>query len=547
MPAERQALPSSTQGDLPSISARAPQANDWFEDVTERVGIQAGYETGRSAGRNTILETVGGGVGLVDYDLDSLLDIYTVGGGTIDPVTSVPSGVPGHLFRQAASESFKDTTVEARITVATDYSHGILAGDIDNDGFPDLLLTCYGRCELWRNLGDGTFYSDSEPAGLTVSGWHTAAAFLDLNSDGNLDLYVASYVSWSPDNRTAPEDVPPPQQFAPQADHLFMNQGNGRFEEMSQQAGIRSDGMGLGVLACDLNDDGVPDLYVANDVVGNHLYLGRSEFPLAEIGEASGLAYNELGTPEGSMGVDADDISGDGLPDVWVTNFELEDNSLYLNLGHGQFQHATSRMGLVGIGRHLVGFGTGFQDFDGDSWPDLYVLNGHVQYHSRISPYRQSAYLLRNRDGQRFEDVSARAGSWFSIPHSARGGAAGDWNNDGAIDLVVSSLDEPLVVLRNRLVTLPPLHLRLVGRQSSRDPIGAKVSISRPSRNLVHFVKSGSGYLSQSDSRIVIPIEPIMATVEIIIHWPSMRRERFSLAAQSGYQVLVEGHGTDLD
>lgn len=545
--------PDRADGSSTSVPREA-RAGDWFEDVTAASGIEFVYQTGRSANRLTILETVGGGVGVVDYDLDSRADIYAVGGGTIDAADSTPHGAPGKLFRQVSDWRFADVTTAAGLTHDTDYSHGILAGDLDNDGFPDLFLTCYGVCRLWRNMGDGTFEAATEESEVGVAGWHTAAACADLNADGHLDVLVTNYVDWSPSipsesgdaESASPRDVPPPQQFAPLPDRLFLNRGDGRFQEVGAEAGIRTDGMGLGVVAADLNDDGRADVYVANDVVGNHLYWGGMQFPLQETGELSGAAYNESGTPEGSMGVDAEDVDGDGRPDLWVTNFELEDNSLYLNLGDGQFRHATARFGLAGVGRALVGFGTGFQDFDGDGWPDLYVLNGHVRYHSPRSPFRQAAFLLRNVNGRRFEDVTEHAGSWFSIPHAARGAAASDLNGDGAIDLVVSSLDERLSVLRNRLAVAPSMRLRLVGTRSPRDPVGATVAVEAAGRQIVRLVKSGAGYLSQSDSRITVPLDVSGEFVEIRVMWPSQVRELFRERAIAGDHLLVEGRGATI-
>lgn len=552
IPALPAVQPSSELADAPPVTLSVLHPDDWFEDVTAQSGISASYQTGRSSGLNTILETVGGGVGLVDFDLDAQLDLYAVGGGTIDAATGTPRGVPGRLFRQHENERFHDVTKSACLSVDTDYSHGILAADYDSDGFPDLFLTCYGDCQMWRNLGDGTFQTVTQSAGLIFPGWHTAAASADLNGDGHLDLYIADYVNWSPQadakrKIAVPSDIPPPQQYEPLPDHLYLNLGDGRFEDVSMQAGIRSDGMGLGVLAADFNDDGAADVYVANDVVGNHLYWGGSEFPLQEAGESVGVSYNESGTPEGSMGVDAADVNGDGFPDLWVTNFELEDNSLYLHVEGGLFQHATVRMGLAGQGRALVGFGTGFHDFDSDGWPDLYVLNGHVQYQSQFSPFRQPAMVLRNVNGQRFENVTSNAGPWFSRPHTARGGAAGDWNRDGSVDLVISHLDEPVTMLRNRLPAAPGLRLRLVGVTSPRDPIGATVRVQSHGRPIVRYVKSGSGYLSQSDSRILIPWESSAEVAEVFVQWPSKRREYFRVAASPADQVLVEGRGTVMD
>jgi hypothetical protein len=537
---------------LHSLASSAVLPGDWFEDVTAGSGLDARYHTGRRAGRNAIIETVGGGVGLIDFDVDSRLDIYAVGGGELETTTGAPSGMAGSLFRQLESGHFRNVTAVADLATNTDYSHGILAGDLDHDGFPDLLLTCYGSCRLWRNQGDGTFREIAEEAGLMIPGWHTAAACVDLNNDGNLDLFITDYVDWNPSRDPSstieiPTDIPPPQRYDPRPDHLLLSLGDGSFRDASAAAGIRTDGMGMGLVAADLNDDGAADVYVANDVVANHLYWGGASFPLREAAEVAGVAYNDSGSPEGSMGVDAEDVDGDARPDLWVTNFELEDNSLYLNLGDGLFQHSTARMGLGTHGRNQVGFGTGFQDFDADGWPDLYVLNGHVRYHSPRSPFHQSASLLRNEAGRRFVDVSDRAGGWFRLPHAARGGAAGDWNNDGAIDLVISSLDEPLTLLKNRLSKSLGLRVKLVGVKSPRDPIGATLSYQYRERRLVRLVKSGAGYLSQSDMRITLPLETSAERVEITVVWPSRLRERFQPLAAPGDCVLVEGHGVVIE
>ena len=321
---------------------------DWFEDCTATSLVEFTYASGRDAARMTILETVGGGVALVDFDLDSRLDLFCVGGGSIDRKTSRPSGHRCGLFRNLDGEHFRDTTALAGLNLETDYSHGCVCGDSNSDGFPDLFITCYGQNCLLINLGDGTFSDETAAAGLKgPPTWSTAAAWGDINRDGELDLFVTGYVDWIPTDTTC-SDVPAPQSFHAVPDHLYLNSTDGRFVDVSDNAGIRRDGMGLGVVAADVNDDQRIDFYVANDVVENHLYLGTDGTALHEVGALAGVAFNEAGSPEGSMGVDCGDVNGDGRVDLWTTNYEMEDNSLFLNLGEGQFQHSTTALRLVG-------------------------------------------------------------------------------------------------------------------------------------------------------------------------------------------------------
>jgi hypothetical protein len=299
----------------------------------------------------------------------------------------------------------------------------------------------------------------------------------------------------------------------------------------------------LGVVASDLNQDGHIDFYVANDAGANDLYLGTGDGRFSEMGEAAGVALNELGTPEGSMGVDAEDVDGDGRMEVWTTNFELEDNSLYRNLGHGQFQHATAAFGLAGCGRPLVGFGTGFCDFDSDGWPDLYVLNGHVWYRHGVQPFRQPAAVYRNDGGRRFVDVTESAGTWFQVPHAARGGAVGDLDGDGAPDLAVSSLDEPVVILRNRTLPQNWVRLKLVGVQSPRDPVGARVRVPVFGRVCHKSIRSGAGFLSQSDPRILFALTVDETTIDVSVVWPTGRQEVFAGLRTATDHVIIEGRG----
>jgi enediyne biosynthesis protein E4 len=542
-------LPSETSS--PELT-RIRSDSDWFDDVTESSGIAFTYRNGSEANQFTILETVGGGVGVFDFDSDGQQDVFCVGGGTIDPGSVTPSGHPCHLFHNLGNFQFKDVTVSCHAPGDTDYSHGCVAGDIDNDGFPDLFVTCYGHSCLMLNCGDGTFVDITNSAGLADESWSTAAAFGDVDGDGSVDLYVANYTDWSPEVHTPCRnsidqtiDVCPPQNYNPLPDRLYRNQGNGEFQEVSEEMGLRKDGMGLGVLAADINQDGKIDFFVANDAVANRLYLSSERHPFIETAEFAGVAYNEGGSPEGCMGVDVEDIDGDGLCELWVTNFEMEDNSLFQNQGNGLFQHATAAFGLAGQSRVNVGFGTGLHDFDGDSWMDVYVLNGHVLYNNGIRPFCQPAFVFRNFDGRKFVDVTDSAGTWFHVSHSARGGAVGDLDGNGMLDLIISSIDEPTAVLRNQLPAKNWIRLQLVGRQSSRIPVGARVTVEAFCRNCVRLTKSGSGFLSQSDSRILFAIEPERAEVDVEVTWPSGKRETFRARATATDHVLIEGSGAD--
>ncbi len=536
----------------PAQGVKAPAAvsavdsvkpEDWFEDRTAASQLQFQYSTGREAQRFTILETVGGGVGIVDFDLDGRPDLLCIGGGTIDPATSAPTGRSCGLFRNLDGDHFRDVTASSQFSPATDYSHGCVSGDVNSDGFPDVLVTCYGQNCLLLNQGDGTFLDVTAEAGLRgTPTWNTAAAFGDVNRDGELDLYVAGYVDWVPSS-VRHSEVPPPQDYHPAGDHLFLNSADGRFVEVSDAAGVRQDGMGLGVIATDLNEDQRIDFYVANDVVENHLYLGTDGEQLREVGALSGVAFNELGNPEGSMGVDSGDVNGDGRVDVWVTNFEMEDNSLYLNQGEGQFQHSTAAFRLAGVSRPQVKFGTGLRDFDGDGWLDLFVVSGHVRYQSGTQPFLQPPTLCRNDRGTGFVDITHTGGTWFRTVHAARGTATGDLDGDGGLDLVVSSLTEPVALLYNRQPAKNWMRLRLVGTRSPRTPIGSRVSLPAFGRECVRFVTSGSGYMSHSEDSQLVALEPGGTSVDVTVTWPGGLVEVFAGMPAMQESVVVEGRG----
>lgn len=522
------------------------QPSDWFETVTRQTGIDFRYRNGQDGGRYTILESLGGGGAAVDYDRDGLLDLFFNGGGLIDE--GGIHGLASALYRNLGNWKFVDSSRESGIDVAGDYSHGCTVADFNADGFADLFVCCYGKCRLFRNMGDGTFRDETGQSGLTDVGWSTAAAWADVDHDGLTDLYVARYLQWSPAtdrrcvNRQGVRDVCSPRQFPPADDRLFRNRGDGTFEDFTKRAGLKPGGNGLGVVAGDFNGDGWVDLYVANDETDNRLYLGNARGRLTEVAHRAGVATNEYGMHDGSMGLDVADVNGDGRPDIWVTNFEYEDNVLYRNLGNGLFMSATVVMGLAGHSRPLVGFGTALADFDGDTWPDIVVANGHVFYHNGMLPYRQPAQLFRNLKGRRFENVSKAGGTYFRDQHVGRGLVIADLDNDGALDIVVVHQNEPVTVLRNRH---PPKHfvrLELHGRGGNPDAIGATLSCRIGGRNVVRFVGNGNGYFSHSDKRVLFPLAGRQA-VDVVVKWPHGTDEVFRVAASRRTHHLIQGSG----
>ena len=539
-----------TDSEEASLAEDAIRPGDWFEDVTARSGIKMSFRTGREAEQQTILETLGGGVCVFDADSDGDLDLYCPGGGTFDPTSAAAVGQPGKLFRNEGHCRFTDITADAGLSVPIDYSHGAVAGDYDRDGSPDLFVTCFGQSRLYRNLG-GSFVDVTAQAGLTALSWDTAAVFADLTGDGWPDLYVVTYVKFDP--RTArpcgrPPDRPdvcPPQNFPPLLDRLYVNQGDGTFVDQSIVAGLTELGRGLGVLSADLNQDGWLDLYVANDGDPNLLYFGGPEFPFVEGGLAAGVAVNERGLPEGSMGLDAGDVDGDGRPDLVVTNFELEDNAFYRNLGGGQFEHATTQFGLAGTGRAYVGFGTGLYDLDGDNWPDWYVLNGHVLYRTGQSPFLQPSFVFQNATGRRFVDVSVQAGSFFRRRHAARGSAVVDLDNDGGPELVVSGLEEPITILRHRKP--PAAWMTITLQAGGGDPtgLGAEVSLEAFQRRVTIPMRAGTSFASHVDPRATFCLEQNRQTADVFVRWLSGRREIFRSLTASQRHHLREGTGDE--
>ena len=501
-----------------------------FTDMAEKAGVCFVHRNGEEVRNVSILESLGGGAGLLDYDADGDLDIFFPGGGSFGRDQSIEGLCPA-LFRNQGPWRFQDVTGPSGLDQARFYSHGVCVGDFNSDGFPDVLVTGYGGLLLYQNQGDGRFCDVTSQAMLNDRLWSTSAAWGDLDDDGNLDLYVVHYVNWSFANdpfcsgpKPGQREICPPREFDPLPDTLYHNEGDGSFGDISHDVGLRIDGNGLGVLTADVDLDGDLDVYVGNDAVGNFLYRNDGRGVLEEVGLQSGASLGDAGNPDGSMGVDMGDFNLDGFPDLFAANFERESFALYRNLGNCYFQHSSRQTGITAVGGLYVGWGTAFFDFDRDMDEDIFVATGHVVHYPGNTTRRQPSLLFENVEGRRFINVAPAAGDYTASPHMARGVATGDLDDDGDIDIVVSQTNERAALLRNDTqVDGHWLLLRLIGVHSNRDAVGALVRLSTASGTQVRQRKGGGSYASSSDSRLFFGLGPHREISRLEIRWPSGR------------------------
>jgi hypothetical protein len=558
-PETKQALIRKANGEI---------ITDLYQDMTAQSGIDFTYRNGQEAGHFAILESLGGGVALLDYDGDGLLDIFVTGGGYFDgPNRQEIKGHGNRLYKNLGGWKFRDVTKEVGLGQPVFYTHGCAVADYNRDGWPDLLVTGWGRVVLYRNEPDGKgsrhFVDVTREAGLTESLWSTSAAWADLDGDGYPDLYICQYVNWSFANNPqcagytekVVRDVCPPKSFTGLPHRLYRNNGNGTFTDVSKEAGLRpiaselgkeDPGKGLGVVIVDVNGDGKPDIYVANDTVDNFLYINQStpgRLRFEEAGLPSGVARDERGVPNGSMGTDAGDYDGSGRPSLWCTNYENEMHALYRNLGKGMFFFSTPVSGIAAIGQSYVGFGTGFLDLDNHGSADLVIANGHVIRFPSGSGLRQRPVLLRNKGNGRFADITRQGGAYFRSDHIGRGVAIGDLDNDGRPDLVISHLNEPVVLLRNEAdVGYHWLGVELVGKEH-RDITGTKLVAEVAGRRLTLFAKGGGSYLSAGDRRFLLGLGKSARIDRLTSTWPSGQEQQWigDVLPVDRYWRLVEG------
>jgi enediyne biosynthesis protein E4 len=522
---------------LPFLTAQAPNQAGNFVDVTAASGVRFQGVASHTS-KKYLMETMGSGVALFDYDNDGRLDIFLVNGtpladptahGTIPQKTGPETW--NRLFHQKTDGSFEDVTEKAGLT-GVGYGMGAAAGDFDNDGFADLYVTAYGGNKLYHNNGDGTFRDVTAAAGVGGSGWSTSAAWVDLDNDGRLDLVVLRYLQWDFDDvwcgphKEGLRAYCHPDTFKGIAPLVFHNDGNGHFSEIAEKAGLAKPGKGLGIGLADYDRDGRIDLFVANDSMPEFLYHNNGNGTFEERGLAAQVAVDEDGHTYAGMGIDFADFNNDGLPDLAVDNLANEKYALYQNSGDGTFSYASQTSGLSRITMQHSGWGMRFLDYDNDGWKDLLVAQGHdldtIEVTSPNLHYREPMLLARNT-GKGFVDVSAASGAVFHEAWLGRGLATGDLNNDGRVDAVVTTNGGAAYVLRNETSTHNHwLILNLVGHKSNRDGIGAEVKIiTAPGRAQYATVSTASSYLSSSDKRVHFGLGAEASVKSIEIHWPS--------------------------
>jgi len=522
-------------------------------------GITWKHSNGRST-NYYLPETTGAGCAFIDYDNDGWMDIYLVNSGRCDFYDSNPP-LRNALYHNNRDGTFSDVTEKAGVP-GGGYGMGVAVGDYDGDGFPDLYVTQYGSSILYHNNGDGTFSDVTQKAGITAPGWASSAVWFDYDNDGRLDLFVCRFVDFSKEKNkfcgnsaTNERYYCVPRVYDPMPSWLFHNNGDGTFTDVSKESGIAQyPGKAWGVVACDVNNDGHMDLFVANDTVANFLLLNKGNGQFTDIGTEAGVAYNAEGSPRSGMGVDAADYDGDGWMDLFVANVDREMYSLYRNNHDNTFDDQALPTGIGKTTILMSGWGLKFFDFDNDGNLDLFLANGHpddkVETRDREVQYSEPMLLFRNTGpGSKpgFTNVSAAAGAVFNERFAARGMAIGDFDNDGAVDVLVAVNNGAPVLLRNTATAGTHwLGIQLVGQRANRDAIGASV-IWQAGAFKRHRVKVGGGsYLASHDPRMVLGIGSRTKIDWVEVKWPrpSGLVERFYDLPIDRYVTITEGKGT---
>ena len=545
---------SSQTSNKTKVAARAD-----FKDVAVEAGLTSETIFGEKKSKQYILETTGTGVAIFDYDNDGWPDIFLVNGTQIGR----SAGTAGYLYHNNHDGTFSNVTASAGLKTGG-WGQGVCVGDYDNDGLDDLYVTYYGKNRLYHNEGNGKFKEVAESAGVAGSGseWSTGCAFIDYDGDGRLDIVVARYVDFKLETAALPGQNPSctwkgapvmcgPRGLKPAKNALYRNLGNGKFADVTEQAGIdkTSGHYCFSVSTLDYNNDGWPDIYMACDSAPNILYRNNGNGTFTDVAAVSGVAYNENGREQAGMGTTIADYDGDGQLDIFKTNFSDDTSTLYHNNGDGTFSDVTYAAGVAANTEDL-GWGVMFFDYDNDGWPDLVLANGHVypevDTYKLGSTYEEPRLLYHNNGKGKFEDMSRSGGRGISTPWAGRGLAIGDLWNNGRIAILISNMNARPSLLVNQ-VSYPNhwIGIKTVGTASNRDGIGARVTIKVGSRILVDEVRSGSSYDSNSDMRLHFGLGAATSIDSVQVRWsgPGKQLEEFTGLKIDSINIVKEGTG----
>ncbi len=538
------------------VSLPSPPRID-FVDIAARAGLTARTVAGHEQMKKYIIETTGSGAAFLDYDNDGWPDIFLVNGTTLE---GFPRGhePTSHLYHNNGDGTFTDVTKKAGIAL-TGWGQGVCAGDFDNDGWVDLYVTFWGHNVLLHNNGNGTFTDITKKAGLwhDDTRWSTGCAFLDYDRDGRLDLFVSKYVDFEPAHTPAPgsstlcqwKGIPVmcgPRGLKGTRNELYHNNGDGTFSDVSSTSGVANTGSNycFTALTGDFDGDGWPDVFVACDSTPSLLFHNNRNGTFTEIGVSAGVAYNEDGHELAGMGAHAADYDGDGWLDIIRTNFSDETSSLYHNNGDGTFSDVTYLAGF-GFNTQYLGWGTLFADVDNDGWPDLFIANGHVYPEvdgkGLNSTFREHKLLYWNQHDGKFKDVSADAGRGITSPFNSHGVAAADFDNDGAVEILVNNSHDAPSLLRNYGDHGNWIMLKLIGTKSNRDAVGARVIVHADGHKQMQEVRSGGGYVSQSDFRLHFGLGKALHADTVDVEWPSGQKQVFRSVRANDFFVIEEG------